>query len=648
MKPYKNPFLLGGFTAALTLTLLTGADAATFTWARGVAAGGSGAFSWNNSTLNGDVTNGNNWNAASNAFPNAAEDIANIANAAGTNNQTINLNQNITIGAISNIGSTNGSGSKTIAAGGAFTLTFDNGANNSSISKLSTTPGSGATISAPIAIAGNGTLTLSNTSNAGLAISGTITSGLSSGTQILSHTGGNVTISGAIGDGSLGGQMSVQVTGGSLSLNGASTYTGATTINNGGTLTLGGTSGALSASSSITNNGTLTFARGNAVTQGTDFSSSSIGGNGVVNATATGLVLTLNTANNYAGATTIGSSANNSVVRASASGALGSGNIVLDQTGNASTARLELEGGITLNNAILFTARNNASTGIRNVSGNNILTGDLTLGTGGDTYTLESAAGHLTVGGNFVPPNSSSRTVVITGAGDGEVSGNLTFVSGNTLNLTKSGAGTWTVSSSGHTYTGTTTVSAGTLVVNGNISTSLNTNVTGGTLKGSGVVGNLNATSGTIAPGTSIESLGAGNVSIGTAATFAYELDSDVLNGDLLHASGSLSIAAGATLTLAELASGTLNIGDKLTLISYAGAWNNGLFEYLGGTLADDSVITLGSNQWLFNYNDTSGGLNFSADQSGANGFVTMTVVPEPAAALLGSLGLLGLLRRRR
>ncbi len=185
-------------------------------------------------------------------------------------------------------------------------------------------------------------------------------------------------------------------------------------------------------------------------------------------------------------------------------------------------------------------------------------------------------------------------------------------------------------------------------MVNGNISTSTLTTVAGGTLQGSGVVGNLTVTSGTVAPGNSIESLGAGNVSFGAGATFAYELDSSTLNGDLLDSSGTLDIASGATLTLSELASGTSNIGDKLTLISYTGAWNNGLFKYLGGTLEDDSVITIGTNQWRFNYNDLTGGTNFIDDQVGASSFVTMTVIPEPSAALLGGLGLLALLRRRR
>lgn len=646
MKPRIHPLPI---LVSLTGLALTSADAATYNWARGALAGGSGAFSWNNTTLNGDVTNGNNWGATpTGAFPNVAGDIANIGNAAGANNQIINLDQNITIGSISNIGSTNGTGTKTIAAGGAFTLTFDNGASNASITKLNTTNSNASTISAPIAIAGNGVLALTNSSTNSLTLSGGITSALTSGTQTLSSTAGNNNINGAIGNGSSGGTMALQVTGGNLTLNAANTYTGSTTIT-AGTLTLGGTAGALSTSSAITNNGTFAINRTNTVTQGTDFGTIT-SGTGALNATGTGLNLTLNTANTYSGATTIGAGANNSVVRATASGALGSGNIVLDQTGNASTARLEVAGGITLTNNILFTARNNTSTGILNVSGNNTLSGDITLGTGGSTYTIESASGLLTVSGNITPPNSSTRTVVITGAGDGTLSGNLNFVSGNTLALTKSGGGTWTVSNTGHTYTGATSVTAGKLIVNGNISTSVSTNVSGtGTLGGSGAVGNLVAQSGgTVAPGNSIESLGAGNVSFESGSTFAYELDTVNLNGDLLYSTGTLNLTAGANLTLTELASATRAIGDKLTLISYTGAWNNGLFNYLSNPLADDSLILLGNTTWLFDYNDSTGGLNFTSDQAGATGFVTMTVVPEPGAILLGSIGMLALLRRRR
>jgi hypothetical protein len=101
---------------------------------------------------------------------------------------------------------------------------------------------------------------------------------------------------------------------------------------------------------------------------------------------------------------------------------------------------------------------------------------------------------------------------------------------------------------------------------------------------------------------------------------------------------------------LSDLATSTaLANGSKLTLISYFGGWApTELFTYLGNTLADGSTFTLGANQWMFDYDDTSGGVNFTTDQAGATSFVTMTVVPEPRAALLGGIGLLMLFRRRR
>jgi autotransporter-associated beta strand protein len=211
---------------------------------------------------------------------------------------------------------------------------------------------------------------------------------------------------------------------------------------------------------------------------------------------------------------------------------------------------------------------------------------------------------------------------------------------------------TLTITGNSNNYTGATTVSGGKLVINGNISTSTLTTVSNGaTLGGNGEVGALTvASGGTLAPGNSIESLGAGNVSFEANSTFAYELNSAILDGDLLHSTGTLDITPGAILTLAQEASGSLAIGSKLTLISYFGGWTGAeLFTYLGSTLNDGAVFTLGSNDWQFDYDDLSGGSNFTADQSGATRFVTMTVIPEPSVlVLLGGFGVLGLLRRRR
>ena len=249
---------------------------------------------------------------------------------------------------------------------------------------------------------------------------------------------------------------------------------------------------------------------------------------------------------------------------------------------------------------------------------------------------------------------ATSRTLFLggTNTGNNEIQGVIADGLTGTMktNLTKEDAGTWILSGPS-TYTGATNVSGGKLVINGSISTSSLTTVnTGAVLGGSGTVGALTVNGGgTLAPGNSIESLGVGNVSFATNSTFAYELNSASLNGDLLDSTGTLDIAAGAILSLTQEAAGTLAIGSKLTLISYFGGWTNTeLFTYLGGTLNDGDQFTLGANEWEFDYDDLSGGSNFSADQTGATRFVTMTVVPEPSAALLGGLGLLVLLRRRR
>ena len=90
--------------------------------------------------------------------------------------------------------------------------------------------------------------------------------------------------------------------------------------------------------------------------------------------------------------------------------------------------------------------------------------------------------------------------------------------------VVKSGAGILTLSNASNTYTGTTTVSAGTLLINGDTSGSL-VNVTGGTLGGTGPVGGITATNGTVAPGNGAGLLtSAGNVTFNTGTTFKIEI----------------------------------------------------------------------------------------------------------------------------
>jgi hypothetical protein len=133
-----------------------------------------------------------------------------------------------------------------------------------------------------------------------------------------------------------------------------------------------------------------------------------------------------------------------------------------------------------------------------------------------------------------------------------------------------------------------------------------------------------------------------------TGSTFAYEaIDNTATGADLMVVNGALSLT-GVTLDLsaADLGLNTWLAGDKITLFSYTGtAITSGFTGY-----ADDTTYTggiFGLNQWVFNYDDGTAGANFSGEATGTS-FVTFTVVPEPRAALLGGLGILVLLRRRR
>jgi MYXO-CTERM domain-containing protein len=157
-----------------------------------------------------------------------------------------------------------------------------------------------------------------------------------------------------------------------------------------------------------------------------------------------------------------------------------------------------------------------------------------------------------------------------------------------------------------------------------------------------------------LSPGASVETLATGTLSFTTGSSFAYEVDSTVglsTGADLQTVSGDLNLTGTVDLTLADLATGgpALAFAENtvFTLINYTGSWNSGTFTFDGNALADGGTFTAGLNTWIIDYDATTGGSNFSGEYL-AGSFVNITAVPEPVAALLGGLGLLTLLRRRR
>lgn len=153
-------------------------------------------------------------------------------------------------------------------------------------------------------------------------------------------------------------------------------------------------------------------------------------------------------ANTYTGGTTISQGALN-IRNAGSLGASGTISVV-------SGAALQLQGGITLARAITLNGTGLSNTGaLRSVSGNNIVSATITLGSAARIY---ADADLLTLSAaNAV--NGSGLALTIGGNGNTTASGTFTIGSGA---LNKDGNGTLTMSVA-NTFTGNTNISAGTL-----------------------------------------------------------------------------------------------------------------------------------------------------------------------------------------
>jgi len=275
---------------------------------------------------------------------------------------------------------------------------------------------------------------------------------------------------------------------------------------------------------------------------------------------------------------------------------------------------------------------------LRNVSGTNSYAGAITLAA---AARINSDAGSLSLSGSI---SNGGNLLTVGGAGDTTISG---AISGGAGGLTKDGNGTLIVTGE-NSYSGITSIDGGTLRVNGNHTGTGAFNVASGAiLGGTGSIAAAVNVTGILAPGASIQSLATGALSMANGSSLEVEIqDTTGAGADLLAITGNLNLSGIVALDLVKLGSYTWALDDKITLASYTGVWNNGLFTFDGNSVADDSSFTFDGQLWSFNYNDDTKGTNYDAEAVGS--FVTMTAIPEPRAALLGGLGMLALLRRRR
>jgi fibronectin-binding autotransporter adhesin len=404
---------------------------------------------------------------------------------------------------------------------------------------------------------------------AGRLGSGNVT--IASGANLDFAAGNSTTPNNVANNISGAGEIFQNVAGTTTRITGNVTNTGGLTIN-AGTFQIGNgtTTGSYNGNATVASGAALAFARSNAYTHG-----GTISGAGGVSKVSSGDV-TLTGNNSYSGQTSLFAGA----LVADHANALGTGNITFS-----------------------------------NLGGN----------TGTIRYTAASAGTDWAT--RIV--NSAGTIRLDTNGNDVNLAGAINDT--NTFGLVKSGAGVLTLGGN-NTYTGTTTVSAGTLLINGSTASgSAVTVANGGTLGGTGTInGAITVNSGgTLSPGNSIGQLTVGSLTLNSGANLVFGLTSNATAGTTYdQIDGTSLILSGGTvnLTLNGIGVQSIALGNTFTLFT--------------GSVTGFNTTTFN----ITNNTDWTGGWQVS------EGSLMLTAIPEPTtwALLAGSLTVLVLLRRRR
>ncbi len=245
------------------------------------------------------------------------------------------------------------------------------------------------------------------------------------------------------------------------------------------------------------------------------------------------------------------------------------------------------------------------ATKMRGVTSGNITIGNAITFTDNPTFTTQANEKSLIFTGDATL--GATRTLTVE-TGSTVASAAVEFsgaISGSGFGITKEGAGKLVLSGTS-TYDGPTTVSAGTLFATGSLDSDVSVS-DAATLGGGGTVG---------------------------AISFAGGSYFDI----------ALAIGGNALDSTATISFSTAGFGiDNLVFNGAAVDWS---------TIADDTYTLIIGNldETLLDNFGSGSAFNIGGGRTAyfEEGSLNLVVIPEPRAALLGSLGLLALLRRRR
>ncbi|MES2611145.1 MAG: SwmB domain-containing protein, partial [Pseudomonadota bacterium] len=441
-------------------------------------------------------------------------------------------------------------GAGTLELGGTNTLTGAVSVSNGTVALVN---GNAIDNASAVTVASGATLALAGGGETIGSLAGSGNVSLGAYTLTIGADNTSTTFSGVIS--SIGSGI-VKTGSGTLTLSGTNAYTGSTTVN-GGTL-------ALSGGAAIADASAVTVASGASLTLNASETLGSLAGAGTANL----------------GSHTL--TAGGSNTSTTFSGALvGSG-----QLAKAGTGTLTLSG----SNSGVFGGTIGVASGTLSVSGDgNLGAGTITVNNG----AILALTGNSTID-NAIAVSGTATIQVATGI-NARLEGSVT---GAGSTLAKTGAGSLTLTSNGGSVEATT-VSSGTLVVDGTLANTASVSVSSGaTLAGSGTVataGAVNvASGGTLSPGNG----GAGkltitgNLSLAPGATLAVDINGTTAGTqyDQVAVTGTVSVN-GATLSATH--GYTPGMGDIYRLI------DNDVTDSITGSfagLAESATLTAGGN----------------------------------------------------
>jgi autotransporter-associated beta strand protein len=378
--------------------------------------------------------------------------------------------------------------------------------------------------------------------------------------------------------------------------------------------------------------------------------------------------------NNYSGTTTIN---NGSKLRIGWGGASNVGGLGATAVANSGLLTFSNDhnatfpGSVSGSGALLkeFSGTLTLTGAATHTGGTTINGGTLQVGNGGTTGALSgNIANSATLA--FNRSDSSTFGGAISGAGA----------------VVKTGLGTLSLTTA-NTYTGGTTVSNGTLLVNNTTGSGTGTGTvsvqSGAVLGGTGAISGVVTISsgGHVAPGASIESLDAGFLTLSAGSILDFELDTvaGVDKSDLVNVTATNGLTInGGMLNLTN--AGAMTTGTY-TLIDYAGSLNGSLGNMtLGSTPSDfsfqlvnntgnksiDLVVTPGGDfdhngavnaadyvTWRKGVGTTYTGGDYNSwrehfGETNASAGASLAAVPEPAAWLLLLFGISAVLAKRQ